>query len=162
LRYASLSCSKPEPCCVSTVIFCIKEPCKIRDTLPGMLTMFDSFKATSRRFFDALITVVSVLFSAVRWLARSLFGQWQPPRWLQAVGEGLATTGHKARAYPRQAAGAVLALVLLVAAGVYGWHWYSNLPQPHTVGYSLHKPNLTDYTQQPPVVDNLQIRFAES
>jgi hypothetical protein len=30
------------------------------------------------------------------------------------------------------------------------------------VGYSLHKPNLTDYTQQPAVVDNLQVRFAES
>jgi len=124
--------------------------------------MFDSLKATSRRFFGALITVVSVLWAAVRWLARSLFGQWQPPRWLQAVGEGLATTGHKARTHPRQAAGTVLALALLVAAGVYGWHWYSHLPQPHTVGYSLHKPNLTDYTQPQPVVDNLQVRFSES
>ncbi|QLG96281.1 alpha-2-macroglobulin family protein [Pseudomonas yamanorum] len=124
--------------------------------------MFDSFKTTSRRFFGALISVVSVLFGAVRWLLRSLFGQWQPPHWLQAVGNGLANIGHKARAYPRQAAGGVLGLVLLAAAGFYGWHWYSNLPQPHTVGYSLHKPNLTDYTQQPPVVDNLQVRFAES
>ena len=53
-------------------------------------------------------------------------------------------------------------LVLLAAAGFYGWHWYANLPQPHTVGYSLHKPNLTDYTQQPAAVDNLQVRFAES
>ncbi|MGH8412856.1 MAG: alpha-2-macroglobulin family protein, partial [Pseudomonas sp.] len=124
--------------------------------------MFDSLKATSRRFFGALISVVSVLFSAVRWLARSLFGQWQPPRWLQATGNGLVNVGHKARAYPRQAAGGALALVLVLAAGFYGWHWYSHLPQPHTVGYSLHKPNLTDYTQPQPVVDNLQVRFAES
>ncbi len=49
-----------------------------------------------------------------------------------------------------------------MAAGFYGWHWYSNLPQPHTASYSLHKPNLTDYTQPTPVVDNLQVRFAES
>jgi len=124
--------------------------------------MFDSFKTTSRRLFGALISVVSVLFGAVRWVLRGLFGQWQPPLWLKALGNGLANVGHKARAYPRQAAGGVLGLVLLAAAGFYGWHWYSNLPQPHTVGYSLHKPNLTDYTQQPPVVDNLQIRFAES
>ena len=52
--------------------------------------------------------------------------------------------------------------MLLAAMGFYGWQWYSNLPQPHTVGYSLHKPNLTDYTQPSPVVDNLQVRFAES
>ena len=113
--------------------------------------MFDSLKAISRRILGALLTVVS-----------AIFGQWQPPAWLRATGRGVGSLGNKARAYPRQAGAGVLGLLLLAAAGFYGWHWYSNLPQPHTVGYSLHKPNLTDYTQQPPIVDNLQVRFAES
>ena len=100
-----------------------------------MLTMFDSLKAISRRILGALLTVVS-----------AIFGQWQPPAWLRATGRGVGSLGNKARAYPRQAGAGVLGLLLLAAAGFYGWHWYSNLPQPHTVGYSLHKPNLTDYT----------------
>src|SRR3989344_6128074 len=116
-----------------------------------MRTMFDTLKTIFRRLFGALITVVG-----------ALFGQWQPPFWLRAIGRGVLNLGSKARAYPRRAGGGVLGLVLLAAAGFYGWQWYSNLPQPHTVGYSLHKPNLTDYTQQPAVVDNLQVRFAES
>ena len=113
--------------------------------------MFDALKTICRRLFGALMTVVG-----------ALFGQWRPPFWLNAIGRGGLNLASKARAYPRQAGAAVLGLVLLAAAGFYGWHWYSNLPQPHTVGYSLHKPNLTDYTQQPAVVDNLQVRFAES
>lgn len=113
--------------------------------------MFDSFKAISRGVVGALLTVVG-----------AVFGQWHPPFWLRAIGRGLANLGNKARAYPRQTGAGLLGLVLLAAAGFYGWHWYSNLPQPHTASYSLHKPNLTDYTQQTPLVDNLQVRFSES
>ncbi|WP_347928975.1 alpha-2-macroglobulin [Pseudomonas helvetica] len=124
--------------------------------------MFDSCKEAWRRISGVFLTVVSVLSKVVGWLLKSLFGQWQPPFWLRAIGAGLTTLGHKARAYPRQTTGGVLGLLLVVAAVFYGWHWYSNLPKPHTVAYSVHKPNLTDYTQQPPIVDTLQIRFAES
>lgn len=113
--------------------------------------MFDSLKAISRRVVGVFLTLVG-----------AVFGQWHPPRWLRAIGHGLANLGRKARAYPRQAGAGILGLMLLAAMGFYGWQWYSNLPQPHTVGYSLHKPNLTDYTQPSPVVDNLQVRFAES
>ncbi|RMT93061.1 hypothetical protein ALP39_02642 [Pseudomonas marginalis pv. marginalis] len=116
-----------------------------------MLTMFDSLKAISRRVVGVFLTVVG-----------AVFGQWHPPLWLRAIGRGVAKLGAKARAYPRQTGAGVIGLVLLTAAGFYGWHWYSNLPQPHTASYSLHKPNLTDYTQPTPVVDNLQVRFAES
>ncbi|MGC3103895.1 hypothetical protein ACPTKS_31570, partial [Pseudomonas aeruginosa] len=77
--------------------------------------MLDSLKATSRRILGALLTVVS-----------ALFGQWQPPPWLRAIGHGLANLGHKARAYPRQAGAGLLGLVLLAAAGFYGWQWYSH------------------------------------
>ena len=113
--------------------------------------MFDSLKAISRRVVGVFLTVVG-----------AVFGQWHPPLWLRAIGRGVEKLGSKARAYPRQTGAGVLGLALLVAAGFYGWHWYSNLPQPHTASYSLHKPNLTDYTQPTPVVDNLQVRFAES
>ena len=113
--------------------------------------MLDALKTIFRRLSGALMTVVG-----------AVFGQWHPPFWLRAIGHGLANLGNKARAYPRQAGAGAVGLVLLAAAGFYGWHWYANLPQPHTVGYSLHKPNLTDYTQQPAAVDNLQVRFAES
>ena len=113
--------------------------------------MFDSLKAISRRVAGVFLTVVG-----------AVFGQWQPPSWLRAVGRGVANLGGKARAYPRQTGAGVLGLALLAGAGVYGWHWYSNLPQPHTASYSLHKPNLTDYSQPTPVVDNVQVRFSES
>lgn len=95
--------------------------------------MFDSCKEAWRRISGVFLTVVSVLSKVVGWLLKSLFGQWQPPFWLRAIGAGLTTLGHKARAYPRQTTGGVLGLLLVVAAAFYGWHWYSNLPKPHTV-----------------------------
>ncbi|MGF6111282.1 alpha-2-macroglobulin family protein [Pseudomonas frederiksbergensis] len=124
--------------------------------------MFDTFKKTCRRFFGVFLTVMGALFSLMGWLLKAVFGQWQPPSWMAALGKKLVALGHKARAYPKQIAAAVLGLALLVAAGVYGWHWYSNLPQPHTVTYSVQSPSLTNYAVTPPTFNNVRVRFTES
>lgn len=69
---------------------------------------------------------------------------------MRDVGRGVAVRrGDQRRRRPRQA--------VLARCGRCCWSLpllrlarYSNLPQPHTASYSLHKPNLTNYSQQPP------------
>ena len=128
--------------------------------------MFARCRDAARRLFGVLSTVVRLLFGLTLWLAQSLLGQWRPPYWLRALipalGRLLASSGRKIQAYPRQFATALVAIAILGAGGFYGWHWYSNLPQPHTVRYNVQAPSLTDYTQQPVVIDTLRIQFNES
>ncbi|MCK9797568.1 alpha-2-macroglobulin [Pseudomonas sp. MAFF 302030] len=128
--------------------------------------MFARCRDAARRLFGVLSTVTRLLLGLTLWLAKHLLGQWRPPYWLRALipalGRGLSAVGRKIQAYPRQFAAAVATLAVLGGAGLYGWHWYTNLPQPHTVTYSVQAPSLTDYTRQPLAIDSLRIQFRES
>ncbi|OGT83400.1 MAG: alpha-2-macroglobulin [Gammaproteobacteria bacterium RIFCSPLOWO2_02_FULL_61_13] len=93
-----------------------------------------------------------------------LFGtiHWQAPRWWRwsadrlrwAVGYGVE---HRAVGL-----GALAVALGLGAAAWFGWLWYQNLPEPHTVDYTVEAPASTDYEKTPVVVSPSRVRFAES
>ncbi|MGL4316457.1 MAG: alpha-2-macroglobulin family protein [Pseudomonas sp.] len=124
--------------------------------------MFASLVTACRRVFTFLSLIVLGLLRLGRWLLGALFGSWQPPLWLRKLGQALLGAARWLRARPKQTALGLLGLALLGAAGAYAWHWYKNLPVPHTVAYSVKKPLLTDYKREPIQIDTLWINFAES
>ncbi|MEO4045727.1 alpha-2-macroglobulin [Pseudomonas sp. CAU 1711] len=124
--------------------------------------MFASLIAACRRAFAFVSIIVLAVLRLTRWLLGALFGSWQPPLWLSKLLQSLCACARWLRARPRQTASALAVLALLGGAGAYAWLWYKNLPVPHTMAYSLHAPQLTDYRHEPITVDNLRIDFHES
>ena len=124
--------------------------------------MLASIKSACRRVFAVFVFVILGILRLARWLLTTLVGNWQPPLWLRKLWQGLCACGRWLHARPRQTAAALTMLALLGGAGAYAWHWYQNLPVPHTVAYSLHAPTLTNYHAEPIRVDNLRIDFRES
>ncbi|HLD68075.1 MAG TPA: MG2 domain-containing protein, partial [Pseudomonas sp.] len=124
--------------------------------------MFAALKTACRRIYAAAALVFFAVFRLLRWLLSAVFGQWQPPYWLRQLGQGLGVTGRWLRARPKQSATALAGLALLGGVGAYAWHWYQNLPVPHSVAYSVHAPSLTRYQHEPIGIDSLRIDFAES
>ena len=124
--------------------------------------MFSSMKRISRRVLAVFALVFFAIFRLFRWLLAALVGRWQPPFWLRKLCQGLCATGRWLRARPKQTALTLAGLAVLGGAGGYAWHWYQNLPVPHTVAYSVHQPKLTVYGRNEPRIDTLRVDFAES
>ncbi|WP_437881692.1 alpha-2-macroglobulin family protein [Pseudomonas sp. LRF_L74] len=114
------------------------------------------------RVFNTLAVLVLLAFYLVRGLLRLLLGRWQAPAWLSRSGDGLCSAGRTMRAQPKKTAIGLLLLALIGGVGAYTWHWYKNLPVPHTVDYSVHAPNLTRYDKEPVEIDTLRVDFRES
>lgn len=115
-----------------------------------------------RRSLTVFTFVALGLLRLTRWLLIALVGNWQPPLWLNKLWQALRTGGRWLRARPKQTACVLAILALLGGAGAYAWHWYKNLPVPHTVDYSVHAPELTGYQHEQISVDTLRIDFRES
>lgn len=124
--------------------------------------MFASIPSACRRALATLTVIAVAALRLTRRLLRLLLGSWQPPPWPRKLCQGLRAGSLWLYRRPRQSAIGLVTLALLGGAGAYGWHWYKNLPVPHTVAYSVHAPKLTDYQQEPIRVDGLRIAFAES
>lgn len=101
-----------------------------------------------------------VLLRGLRTILATLFGRigWQPPPWLLWIGARCIRLGKR----PLLAGTLLVALMAAAAGGWHGWHWYSHLPQPHTVDLEIEPPALTDYAKAPAAVAPLRVRFAES
>ena len=58
-------------------------------------------------------------------LLRPIFGNvaWSAPAWVTA-------TGKAARQHPLKFTGTIAGVLLLAAAGWFGWHWWVNRPKP--------------------------------
>ena len=89
-------------------------------------------------------------------LLRPVIGNvsWSAPEWMLAV-----------KRQPRQSATTALAILLVAAAGWYGWQWYKNRPhppEPIRITWQVHEPAATDYTKQPIAIDRLQVTFSAS
>ena len=96
----------------------------------------------------------------MRKLFRALFGEfnWQPPRWVESIAtatrHGGAAAGHYARTNPRAVTSIAIAVVVLAAAGIFGWRWYRAQPQPLQVTFTVTPPAVTCYGCEPPGTPN--------
>ena len=88
--------------------------------------------------------------------AHTAFGDisWRPPEWVGAVKAGAIRR-------PGLSIVSFLGFIALIVAGTWGWHWYSNLPKPQMVDWSiavspLPEPN-TEFQPQ-----NLTLTFDRS
>ncbi len=100
---------------------------------------------------------------------RTIFGElnWQPPGWFSAstgaVQRSASGLNASMRANPRGAALAIAGIVVLVAAGVFGWRWYVNRPQPVLTEFTVNAPGPTCYACEPPGSPNpLVVTFSAS
>ena len=84
--------------------------------------------------------------------------RWEPPAWGRWTGARAAVGWRYLRSHPGQAVG--LLAVLAAAAG--GAYWYSTLPKPHYVAYTVEAPGLTEYDDSGvSSVKPLRVVFAE-
>lgn len=100
------------------------------------------------------------LLAGISLILRPLLGQvsWSAPAWLPA-------TGGWVRHRPMQAAGMLLAVLVVACGGWFGWQWYKNRPQPvepSRITLSASAPSITDYTRQPIVINPLMVTFSGS
>ncbi|HSW93509.1 MAG TPA: alpha-2-macroglobulin [Gammaproteobacteria bacterium] len=81
--------------------------------------------------FEKCITSIRSFFALI-------FGRlsWMSPPWMMRLKQGMA-------ARPRLAAGIITALLALLLMGVYGYHWYKNLPRPHQITARITPPHIT-------------------
>ncbi|WP_447752959.1 alpha-2-macroglobulin [Pseudomonas nicosulfuronedens] len=116
-----------------------------------------------RRLLSLLVALLLLPLRLLRWLFRHLLGvSWQAPAWLNGLSRLLQPWGRSLAARPGRCAGVLGVLLALIGAGVYGWHWYSHLPQPHKVAYKVQAPPLTSYRKEGPQINPLRVVFAES
>ncbi len=89
---------------------------------------------------------MNFLFAPFVWLVkclarftRAVIGDiaWHPPAWAEKV---KSSVGRR----PKTVAGSLVGLVLLVAGGVWAWNWYTHLPKPPTVDWSVSMAALPD------------------
>lgn len=96
-----------------------------------------------------LLTVISTIFFV-------FFGRfkWQAPAWLRKTGESIGSLVFWGKRHLKTAVAILVAVVILIAAGIYGHHWYINRPKPYMVAYSVSAPTLTN--------PDITIRFQDS
>jgi len=93
-------------------------------------------------------------------LLRPIFGNvaWSAPAWVTA-------TGKAARQHPLKFTGTIAGVLLLAAAGWFGWHWWVNRPkpaEPNRITFEVVAPAVTDYSEARPDIHPLEIRFSGS
>ena len=113
------------------------------------------------RFLASLpLRLLRGIVAVIALLLRPIFGQmsWSAPTWMPA-------TGGWVRRRPLHAAGVLVSVLVVAAAGWFGWQWYKNRPQPvepTRITLSLSAPAITDYTQPTLAINPLMITFSGS
>ncbi|NID16432.1 alpha-2-macroglobulin [Luteibacter yeojuensis] len=113
------------------------------------------------RFIALLpVRVVRGFFRLLAWALRPVFGNlaWSAPAWMPA-------TGRAARHHPVKFAGTVAAVLVVVAAGWFGWHWWQNRPrpvEPERITFQAPAPDISDYAHTPLTIHPLTVTFSAS
>ncbi len=102
------------------------------------------------------LRLLTWLRSGLAWALKPVVGEvaWTAPEWVRVVQRN-----------PRQSAQAALIVLIAGAGSYYGWQWWKNRPhppEPERITWQLHAPAITDYTQQPIVIDPLTMNFSAS
>lgn len=86
-------------------------------------------------------------WAALQWLARGLFGEmhWNLPPWMRWSGTQCSRFGALVKRKPKASIASALGLVLLIAGGLYAYHWYTHLPKPVYPQCDITAPALTTY-----------------
>ena len=106
------------------------------------------------------VRLVRGLFGLIGRLLRPIFGNmaWSAPAWVPA-------TGQVARRHPLKFVGSIAGVLLLVAAGWFGWHWWENRPrpvEPNRITFEAPAPEISDYSRTPVVIHPFTVRFSAS
>lgn len=116
----------------------------------------------------ALARGLSAVLAFIGKILGGLLGRWTPPRWLAWLGSraqaGLHGLGAWLRSHPLRGASIAVLCVALVAAGVYGWHWYQHRPKPVELTFTVEAPPATCYDCDAPYngPKPLYVRFSGS
>ncbi len=91
---------------------------------------------------------------------RPIFGNmsWSAPAWVPA-------TGRAARQHPLTFTGSIAGVLILAAAGWFGWHWWENRPkpvEPNRITFEAPAPDISDYDHAPLSVHPLTVTFSAS
>lgn len=121
------------------------------------------------RFFYTLllplIVLVRALIRSAAWLLNSLFGHiaWQPPGWARFTARQIQRLSTWSKQHPKMAVRYALALVLLTAGGIFGWHYYQSQPKPVMTTFEIDPPGASTYDERgKPYPYPLIVRFSES
>lgn len=100
------------------------------------------------------------LFWLLGRILKPVFGNmaWSAPAWVPA-------TGRAARSHPLKFTGSIAAVLVLAAAGWFGWHWWQNRPrpaEPNRVSFQAPAPEISDYEHVPVVIHPLTVTFSAS
>jgi alpha-2-macroglobulin len=96
-------------------------------------------EAVRRFVYQILFPLLLAIFGEIR---------WSPPQWFRRVADAVRRGATKSLAWlsasrARSAVrfwASVSALVLVIGASLYAWHWYRNLPEPHYIEASVIEP----------------------
>lgn len=102
-------------------------------------------KHAAKTLWAIIAAVVAVLLGDIT---------WRSPVWLRRTGRGAKNFGLWCKNHTKLAVSGLIVLIILIAAGIYGHHWYVNRPKPYMVTYSIAPPTLTNF--------GLTIRFNDS
>jgi uncharacterized protein YfaS (alpha-2-macroglobulin family) len=102
--------------------------------------------------------------TAIHWLLRGLFGemQWNLPPWMRWSGTQLTRFGALVKRKPKASMASIAGLIMLTAAGLYGYHWYSHLPKPVYPQCEVTAPALTTYPDDKQKIHPLILKCNES
>jgi uncharacterized protein YfaS (alpha-2-macroglobulin family) len=114
-----------------------------------------------------LLRLPLILLRSLRWLLVPLLGDisWNAPGWMRGAGAGAGRLAMEVRARPGRSASAFAVLVVLAAAGWFGYRWYQHRPHPleePAATFRVQAPELTGYAVTPIVVHPLTISFSRS
>ncbi|TPG04688.1 alpha-2-macroglobulin family protein [Rhodanobacter glycinis] len=92
------------------------------------------------------VRLVRSLFHLLGSILRPLIGNvsWAAPGWAPATGAAI-------RRRPRQFAGGLLAALILLVGGWFGWQWYQHRPrpvEPERITFEVKAPAITEYAAQ--------------
>jgi uncharacterized protein YfaS (alpha-2-macroglobulin family) len=113
------------------------------------------------RFIASLpLRLVRGLFWLLGLALRPIFGNvsWSAPAWVPA-------TGRAARQHPLKFTGTIAGVLVVIAAGWFGWHWWENRPkpvEPNRVTFEAPAPDISDYDHVPVTIHPLTVTFSAS